>query len=80
MDVIKTFNKNIYKLFRMNAIQHPTISSNAFSIFLSNFYKTNTITVLYGLVYDLMLSSNKREFIYEDLIFIDTKPITYQDK
>ena len=31
-------------------------------------------------VYNLMLSSNKREFIYEDLIFIDTKPITYQDK
>jgi hypothetical protein len=46
--IIEKFSEKIYKLFRIDIHQYPTLSSLAFAIFRSNFLKKKNIPLIHG--------------------------------
>jgi hypothetical protein len=56
-NILDKFSIKIFDLFRIDLIKYPTLSSLAFAIFRSNFFKINTIAQLTGkIAKDIRLS------------------------
>jgi len=55
--IIDKFSDNIFKLFRMDILQLPTISSLAFSIFRSSFLNEAQIPLIHGEMYNYIKKS-----------------------
>jgi hypothetical protein len=55
--IINKFSLNIFKLFRMNILEYPTLSSLAFAIFRNKFLKDKKIPVIKGEIYDFIRES-----------------------
>ena len=56
--IINKFNYKIFELFRLDIHKYPTISSLAFAIYRSNFYKDEyRISLIHGEIYDFIKKS-----------------------
>ncbi len=56
--IIDKFSDNIFKLFRINVLKYPTLSSLAFAIYRTKFLNDKTqIPLIHGVIYDFIKHS-----------------------
>jgi hypothetical protein len=52
--ILKKFNEQIFRLFRLNILKYPTLSSLAFAIYRSKFMGDAKIPLIHGAMYNFM--------------------------
>jgi hypothetical protein len=55
--IIDKFSDNIFKLFRIDLLQYPTLSSLAFAIYRSEFLNDAQIPLIHGDIYEFIKKS-----------------------